>query len=36
MKELADKSGFGINGDVKKVSLLNGDKWYEDPVSAIE
>ena len=32
LKEIAQKSGLWLNGDIEKVKLLNGDDWYRDPV----
>lgn len=35
IKSLAEKIWLGLNGDIRKVDLLNGKKWYEDPVEMI-
>ncbi|MBP9779972.1 hypothetical protein KBD33_05125 [Candidatus Gracilibacteria bacterium] len=35
IKELSEKIGLELNGNIRKVDLLNGKKWYEDPVEAI-
>jgi hypothetical protein len=34
--DLADKCGFGINGDVSKVSKLIADGWYHDSPVTID
>ncbi len=35
IKEIAKKSWLWFNGDIKKVSLLNWEGWYKDPVVEI-
>ncbi len=35
IKSLAEKIWLKLNGDIRKVDLLNGKKWYEDPVEMI-
>jgi hypothetical protein len=35
IKELSEKIWLELNGDIRKVNLLNGKRWYEDPVEQI-
>lgn len=36
IRELASLCGLGINGDLEKVRLLNGEAWHENPVREIK
>jgi hypothetical protein len=36
IRDIVQKSSMWMNGDVELVDLLNGEKWYKDPVYIID
>ncbi len=36
IRDIVQKSSMWMNGDVELVDLLNGEKWYKDPVYVIK